>query len=943
MKKLVNTTKDRTSKSTVLTENEKLRIDLERNKKARRQLSLRNNIQESQLQSLTLLQDVVEKINTVDDLSKLFHEIGNMFNKVLPHDASVLFLHQTKMTYINSRFQISEEFSEKMIINLLDVFEEYSGLEIDYTPEIQLSNLSGVSYVDIPGHKELHEIIILPVLARDECMGTIGIFSTREQRISIEQCSHFKEIVKNTAMLLDNAVLYDRIFVANSELGKKISSLKRLLEISEGLSGKMSHEELIDFILSAAIQEINADGGSLMLVDHRKQELHLEAIKGLPETFKTGFKMRMGEGIAGLVAEEKEPWILLDLSLISDEIEKKYNKYTVKFFPFDKYQERAGVISAISIPLTSKQEVLGVLNLTSSTYIFTEEDLEMVMLFGSLAANAIRNTYMMANEERRIKELVKFSDIGKMLSSTFEHSEIIHMVVDSLSEMLNFNVALFLVEEPENFVLTVISSCNVTLRVVDKLKQSMMDKFEKYSGKKIHEDEIEISFKKIGNVQVEISNEKFESIINAPLSMKGETRGVLSLLAFEDDFFDEEAERTLITFSSTIAVALENSASYEKMQRTVKELSTLFEVSKSMTSTLDLDEALNMIVSISAELMDARIAFLRLLNDDDELIVKSSYGDFDQSLSKISIKPGSGVTGKSFSKREPLVITQIGETEILCNKEQLLSHGLNSCIAVPLVIKEKAIGVITCFFDEVKKFADSEVNLLSALASHASIAIENAKMYEEMNENYTNTIMALSAAIDAKDHYTHGHSKNVMEYAVAIARELKLNKEEIETIKFAGLLHDIGKIGIPETILRKSSGLSESEFKIICTHPKLGAAIMDQVQFLRKISPLAYHHHERYDGKGYPDGISGKDIPLGARILNLADSFDVMTTSRVYRNALKFEEAMDEVKRCKGKQFDPEVVEAFLEVIGKVYQEVKESDVNSIVELVRKSYDGELI
>lgn len=175
-----------------------------------------------------------------------------------------------------------------------------------------------------------------------------------------------------------------------------------------------------------------------------------------------------------------------------------------------------------------------------------------------------------------------------------------------------------------------------------------------------------------------------------------------------------------------------------------------------------------------------------------------------------------------------------------------------------------------------------------------------------------------------------------MEYSVAIAKELKLSTDEIETIRFAGLLHDIGKIGIPEVILQKKGSLTDDEFSMISSHPKLGLTIMNEVDFLKKIAPLTYHHHEKYDGTGYPDRLKGDQIPLGARIINLSDSFDVMTTARVYKTALSFDQALKEVDKCSGTQFDPKVVEAFKRVVNKLKHKIT-GETSNIANLIALS------
>ncbi len=180
------------------------------------------------------------------------------------------------------------------------------------------------------------------------------------------------------------------------------------------------------------------------------------------------------------------------------------------------------------------------------------------------------------------------------------------------------------------------------------------------------------------------------------------------------------------------------------------------------------------------------------------------------------------------------------------------------------------------------------------------------------------TIKVLALALDARDHYTHGHSQQVTEYAVDIAREMGLSFKEIDIIRDAGVLHDIGKIGIPDAILLKPGRLTEEEYAEIKKHPVIGKKILEPVNCLADKIPLIYHHHERIDGKGYPEGLEGDNIPLGARILAVADAYQAMTSDRPYRKALPSLIAIEELKRYKGRQFDPDIVDAFLRVLKRM-------------------------
>jgi len=197
------------------------------------------------------------------------------------------------------------------------------------------------------------------------------------------------------------------------------------------------------------------------------------------------------------------------------------------------------------------------------------------------------------------------------------------------------------------------------------------------------------------------------------------------------------------------------------------------------------------------------------------------------------------------------------------------------------------------------------------------LARRSFELYAKMRKVYLDTIRALAAAIDAKDPYTKGHSERVSKTAVALAQEMNLSDREIENIEYSALLHDVGKIGIEDGILRKEDKLTIDEYKKIKEHTIMGANIIEPVDFLKNSYRAIYHHHERYNGNGYPDGIKEKEIPISARIIAVADSYDAMGSDRPYRKKLSRETIIKELKEQSGKQFDPKVVEAFLSIIKK--------------------------
>ena len=195
---------------------------------------------------------------------------------------------------------------------------------------------------------------------------------------------------------------------------------------------------------------------------------------------------------------------------------------------------------------------------------------------------------------------------------------------------------------------------------------------------------------------------------------------------------------------------------------------------------------------------------------------------------------------------------------------------------------------------------------------------------EQLERAYLDTIQSLRYAVEAKDPYTRGHSDRVSEYAVLIGRKMGLSEDEIKTLQIGGLFHDIGKIGVPDTILQKEAKLTDDEYSQIKNHPSIGAHILGEAEAFKDIIPIVKHHHERFDGRGYPSRLSGEEIPLLARITAVADTFDAMTSKRSYRNALDIQYVKEEIERCKGTQFDPKIAEVFLEILNNDFGKIQE-------------------
>lgn len=341
---------------------------------------------------------------------------------------------------------------------------------------------------------------------------------------------------------------------------------------------------------------------------------------------------------------------------------------------------------------------------------------------------------------------------------------------------------------------------------------------------------------------------------------------------------------------------------------------------RSLGSILDLRELVDLLVSISGILGAKNLAIMIRDEQLGRFKVVASTG-LDAEHHDIGFDDFNDVVRVLGSANKILTGEEVRRLSEETGHKNLAGEvaALRAEIIIPIFVKGELDGLL--FLGEKRseeRYGRSDFNLLATLADEAGIAIENAKLYGSVKRTYFETVQALSRAIEASDEYTRGHSDRVTKISMEIAKHLKLGRKRIETLKFAGILHDIGKIGVIKEVLHKPAKLSDLEFALIKNHPAMGEEIIKPVAFLDNIRPVIRHHHERFDGRGYPDGLAGNDIPLLSRIIAVADTFDAMTSHRPYRSALSSEAAIAEIKKCAGTQFDPEIVQAFLEISGSL-------------------------
>lgn len=352
-----------------------------------------------------------------------------------------------------------------------------------------------------------------------------------------------------------------------------------------------------------------------------------------------------------------------------------------------------------------------------------------------------------------------------------------------------------------------------------------------------------------------------------------------------------------------------------ELQQRIDRLETLVDASLAFSATLDIDDLLNVIMQKAEQILEAEASSIfRIDEERQELYFLTARGVKGKEAKEIRVPIGKGIVGWVAMHGKPLLVADVTkDPRWYRNVDKKTKFVTRSILAVPLFVRGKIIGVAEVLNKTGKRFFnEADQEMFTALGNQIAIAIENASLYRELDEMFLSSIRAIVEAIDAKDPYTKGHSARVVEYSMLIGEGLELAKEGLKDLEVSAILHDVGKIGIPDRILSKPVRLTDVEFDYMKKHVQFGAEIIEPIGKLKRLTPNVLHHHERYDGKGYPDGLAAKRIPLFARVIAVADSFDAMTSDRPYRPRLSAEVAIGELRKNAGTQFDPKLVRIFV-------------------------------
>jgi diguanylate cyclase (GGDEF)-like protein len=411
-----------------------------------------------------------------------------------------------------------------------------------------------------------------------------------------------------------------------------------------------------------------------------------------------------------------------------------------------------------------------------------------------------------------------------------------------------------------------------------------------------------------------------ESLLAVPLCYGSRVTGVIVISKLGQEQFDEDDVRLLEVLGGHAAVALENARLYEAQRREAEHLKELLEFSRELATAEGLPEVLRRVVELSATILGAPSTSVWLQDQTTRKLTPAAVWGLEGARRD-------RVLALSFDPDEIAALGERDEPFVLGNEEAAAIHGdreLDDGTSFAVAPMKLDGGRLCCIVatipvERAQDFDEDQIELLAGLAHQAKLAITNAGSFESLESTFVTTVESLANALEAKDKYTSSHARWITDTALKVGVTLGLDSKALKRLELGALFHDIGKIGIPATILLKPGPLTAEERRIMQQHPELGEKILAPIERLADVRAIVRSCHEHYDGRGYPDGIAGEEIPLESRIILVCDAFHAMTTDRPYRKRLSVEEASRRLQDSIGRQFDPTIVEIFLALRGELW------------------------
>lgn len=844
-----------------------------------------------QLEELKVLQKVTQAATEATDEDQLIDRVTQVIRESLyPDNFGVLLLSpKGDELVIHPSYEAKEEIKDQRV----PMNKGVTGRVAASGHSLRVDDIRQEKhYLDYDS--DTRSELAVPMKLGDRVIGVINTESRQLSHFTLED----ERLLETVAGQLATGIERLRKEQAERQRAKQLAFLNRL---TAEMTGVLDRRRLFQIIVQRLNEQMNYYSTQIFTIDEEHEELVMQAVHGKYKELAPpgGYRQSVNEGLLGLAVRRGE-------TVVANDVEQHPDHLAIPGME----AVRAELVIPVKI---YKKVVLLVHMACERVNAFGESEVAALSTLADQISISLESISLFDATRRQLQELTVLHAVANAAVTSATEDELLERATEIIGATIYPDTFGFLMLDEYRGALAPHPSYRGINSEALKLRVPLdtgISGAVASSGKPWRVPDVRKEARFL-NVNPDTLSE-----ICVPITNSKGVQGVINAESRELDHFTDADMRLLSTIAGQIGSAIERLRLHASERTQRQEAESLREVAEILSATTDSSTVLKLILDQLKRLVPFDSASIQLVKGK-KLVLRALAGSLPESAIGFELPIDQDRLAHPILYEKKTVLH-----EDISNHPDWLTgpagtESIKSWIGAPLIVRGECIGVLTADGYQVKQFSQADADLVSTFAIHAGTAMENARLFEEVQDAFVQTVTALANAVDARDTYTSGHSQRLAELASATARLLGLENGMLEQVHWAALLHDIGKIGVPDSILRKPGRLTPEEEAVMRQHPEIGARIVQPVAKLASVAPIIRAHQEQYDGKGYPDGLKGESIPLVARIISVVDAYVAMTDERIYRAALSHKDAVQELKRYSGTQFDPDVVAAFLKILKK--------------------------
>jgi HD-GYP domain-containing protein (c-di-GMP phosphodiesterase class II) len=869
-----------------------------------------------------LLYETTRDLTTYQDFHDLLDTVSRRAARLLAASGGGIYLYEAQSSTLElvslpdgslplgKRLQLGESVAGR-------VAESREPLVVsDYSHwEGRSSQYEGVSYRAVLG---------VPMLYGGELVGVLSIYNFDQPDAPPEAACIFDESDIRLASLFAGtaagAVYGARLL---EQANRRAEELGVLARVSSALRLASTRVQMMPVILDQLLDILPADGAFLAFVRPPNNDLSIDLARGSISSL-TAYHLPPDRGVSSQVVQSRQP-------VVADHLQDAGNFFCL--------EGAHAVRAAMLVPLMVHDHIMGVLEVGrdvrpdgSPPEPFGERQQRLVTAIADMSANAMHRAELYEQTALHAEQMAAVSRLGHLLAESADLDTIYKRLEEGIYALLPDVCGMFIsLYDPENALIRCTHGHIDGMAVdVSQLAPLPFDPAAGGKQSRVLDSRQPLVANALeppreGSVRQFIGrpDKMAASALYVPMLTDGKATGLIQVLSYSPGRFEQKDVELLAVVANTAAVEIENTRLIARYERHVQRLTALHAIDTAINSSTDMRLSLRVALEQSTHLLNVDAASVMLLNPVTLTLEFAAGSGFSLlKLSHASVRLGEGLAGHAALQRTRIQSSNAEEIAACFGPGQAPLSNFQGYIALPLIAKGKVSGVLQ-FFDHAPIPSDQEwLDFLNVLGDQVALAVNNANLFEgleraniELTMAYDATIEGWSQALDLRDRETEGHTQRVTELTVLLARAMGLPEASIPHIRRGALLHDIGKMGVPDEILRKPGPLTEDEWLIMRQHPRHAYDLLSPIVYLRPAIDIPYYHHEKWDGSGYPQGLKREAIPLAARLFAVVDVFDALTSNRPYRPAWPTEKALALIREQAGHHFDPDVANVFLKFI----------------------------